>query len=373
MRDTNTLTQMPLTAPAVQSMIKLPMHENLIGQSTVIREVNETIRRLALSNLSVLVTGESGTGKDIAAHLLHRLSPRYGKPFIKVNCPAIPEGILESELFGYERGAFTGARTSKPGRFELANHGTIFLDEIAETSYTVQGKLLQVLEGEPFMRIGGVTPVKTDVRIVAATNVNLEEAVKQKRLREDIYFRLSEVIVRMPPLRDRLDDLPILVEHFNYNFSKKLGRDYEPISPDLISQMQDLTWHGNIRELAGAVKKYVTTKSPSALLEAQETSSPFASSPPSGVTSSASRSTGSAAPAPAPNSTTNTTTTARNKGLSLKEATRIAVEKTERELITQTLKATLWNRRKAAKLLDISYSSLLRRIDAYGIGKADAE
>jgi two-component system response regulator AtoC len=360
------LSQLPLTSPSLQSMIKLPMHENLIGQSPLIREVNETIRRLALSNLTVLVTGESGTGKDIAAHLLHRLSPRYGKPFIKVNCPAIPEGILESELFGYERGAFTGARTSKPGRFELANHGTIFLDEIAETSYTVQGKLLQVLEGEAFMRIGGVTPVKTDVRIVAATNVNLEDAVKQKRLREDIYFRLSEVIVRMPSLRDRTEDVPLLAEHFNFNFSKKLGREYEPIPAESLARMQELPWNGNVRELAGVIKKFVTTRNAAVLLEVQEQPNRLTAVHSQPASTSAPRSATPANPPVPPVSNA-------RKSVSLKEATRLAVEKTERELITQTLKATLWNRRKAAKLLDISYSSLLRRIDAYGIGKADFE
>lgn len=341
---------------------RAPMHEVLLGQSAVLREVNETIRRLALTNLTVLIIGGSGTGKDIAARLLHRLSPRYGKPFIKVNCPAIPEGILESELFGYERGSFTGARTSKPGRFELANHGTIFLDEIAETSYNVQGKLLQVLDGEPYMRIGGVVPVKTDVRIVAATNVPLEEAVKLRRLREDIYYRLSEVIIRMPSLRERAEDLPLLAEHFNYNFSKKLSREYEPLPADAIEKMQQQPWPGNIRELAGRVKKYVATQNIEALLESQEEQ-------PTSIVETAMRPELSAPPIEpkkqpsAPNP----------QVVSLKEATRQAVERTERELITKTLNNTLWNRRKAAKLLNISYSSLLRRIEAYNIGRSDTE
>jgi transcriptional regulator with PAS, ATPase and Fis domain len=243
-----------LDSPAMEG-VRAPLHEELLGRSARIREVNTLIRRLAASELTVLITGESGTGKDIAARLLHKLSPRYGKPFIKVNCPAIPESILESELFGYERGAFTGARSSKPGRFELANHGTIFLDEIAETSLSVQGKLLQVLDGEPFMRIGGTTPIQTSVRIIGATNIPLEEMVKSGRMREDIYFRLSEVIIHMPALRERPEDIPLLAEHFNYNFSGKLGKTYKPIPPELVEELQRLPWRGNVRELGARGEK----------------------------------------------------------------------------------------------------------------------
>jgi len=192
------VAQAVLSKSEWDEMVRAPLHEQLIGMSESVREVRGIVERLAASDLTVLVTGESGTGKDIAARILHKNSPRYGKPFIKVNCPAIPESILESELFGYEKGAFTGASTSKPGRFELANNGTIFLDEIAETTMSVQGKLLQVLDGEPVVRIGGTEPIHTNVRIIAATNVNLQEAVRDRRMREDIYFRLSDVIVHMP-------------------------------------------------------------------------------------------------------------------------------------------------------------------------------
>jgi len=193
-----------------EESVRSPLHKRLLGTSAAILEANALIRQLAPSGLTVLITGESGTGKDIAARLLHELSDRLGKPFIKVNCPAIPESILESELFGYERGAFTGARTSKPGRFELANHGTIFLDEISETSAAVQGKLLQVLDGEPFMRIGGIAPIDADVRVIAASNASLEEAVEEGRMREDVYFRLNEVVLRLPPLRERPEDIQLL-------------------------------------------------------------------------------------------------------------------------------------------------------------------
>lgn len=348
------------TGSSVPDGVRAPLHEDLIGRSARMREVNQLIKRLSMSNLTVLITGESGTGKDIAARLLHRLSPRYGKPFIKVNCPAIPESILESELFGYERGAFTGARGSKPGRFELANHGTIFLDEIAETSLSVQGKLLQVLDGEPCMRVGGTTPISVDVRIIAATNIPLDEVVKSGRMREDIYFRLSEVIIRMPALRDRLEDLPLLAEHFNFNFSEKLGKPYQSLSAELLKEMQGLQWPGNVRELASRVKKYVATGNPKTLLEPEEVR-PFAPAAPAEEEEPERPAPRARKEAPA------------RKFMSLKEATRRAVESTERALIEEALRYTLWNRRKAARLLDISYSSLLRRIDAYNIGKSDGE
>ena len=340
-------------------IVRAPLNEGLLGTSPAIREVRELIDRLAASSLTVLINGESGTGKDIAARLLHKHSARYGKPFIKVNCPAIPESILESELFGYERGAFTGARTSKPGRFELANHGTIFLDEIAETSYTVQGKLLQVLDGEPFMRIGGVQPIDVDVRVIAATNVDLDKAVRDGRMREDVFFRLSEVLVSMPPLRTRREDIPQLAEHFNFNHSERLGKPYHPIPGPLIEGMVHYEWYGNVRELGACVKKWVTTGDPAAL---QGEGPGLAAEAP-------------AAPgrAPEPKPSNGAGEAAARRFVPLKEATQRAVEETERAMIEEALKFTLWNRRKAAKLLKVSYSSLLRRIDAYQIGKAGGD
>jgi two-component system response regulator AtoC len=278
-----------------------------------------------------------------------------------VNCPAIPESILESELFGYERGAFTGARNAKPGRFELANNGTIFLDEIAETSYTVQGKLLQVLDGEPLMRIGGVSPIPVNVRIVAATNASLEDAVRRGTMREDLFFRLSDVIVRMPPLRERREDIPLLAEHFNFNYSERLGKPYEALPPEMVVEITELNWPGNVRELGACVKKYVATGDPQTLLGDQDEAAEPAPVPDNDAPA---RSRGQAKPVDSK--------PAGKKFESLKEATRKAVEETERELIEEALRYTLWNRRKAAKLLDISYSSLLRRIDAYKIGKDNA-
>lgn len=358
-----------------KDLLAMPMHENLLGTSAAISEVNALVQRLAKSNLTVLITGESGTGKDIAARMLHRLSPRASKPFIKVNCPAVPEGIMESELFGHEKGAFTGARSSKPGRLELAHLGSIFLDEIAETPLGVQGKLLQLLDGEPIMRIGGVQPIQCDVRIIAATNMILEDAVREERMREDIYFRLSEVHIHIPPLRDRAGDIPLLAEHFNYNNLQKLGRDYTPLPQEYVQKMQALSWRGNVRELAGCVKKYVATENPETLLgeetEERNPASPIQMMPRSLVAPSPPPQGRVDGPPEAPREERGRNGDGERRFMPLKEATRRAIESTERALIEEALRYTLWNRRKAARLLDISYSSLLRRIDAYNIGKSD--
>ncbi len=343
MRDDRDTSQ----TPSVHS----PLHEALLGNNLVIQEVRNLIKRLAQTELMVLITGETGTGKDIVARLLHNWSVRAQKSFVKVNCPSISEGILESELFGYERGAFTGADTSKPGRFELAHEGTIFLDEISETTQHLQSKLLQVLDGEPFLRIGGTMPVHTSARVVAATNVPINEAISSGRLRKDVAFRLSEVVVHLPPLRERREDIPLLAEHFNHNMCTILKKDYEALSTELTSKMVDYAWPGNVRELAGRVKEYVATGSPEVLFF-QESDLPS-----EGVESREEQE--SDAPV-----------VEERKFMSLREVSRRASEVAERALIEETLRYTLWNRRKAAKLLDTSYSSLLRRIEAYKIGKS---
>ncbi len=338
-----------------------PLHENLVGESAFIRETNDLINRLADSNLTVLITGETGTGKDIVARLLHRRSRRNPHPFVKVNCPALPHDLLESELFGYEKGAFTGARTAKPGRFEMADKGTIFLDEITEISANVQVKLMQVLDGEHFIRIGGTKAVQANARIVAATNIPADRAVSEGHLRKDISFRLSEFVIHMLPLRERPEDIGALMEHFNYNFRQHMEKEYSAIPAELVAAVQKQTLPGNVRELAARVKQFVSTGSVDALLEEQQDA-------PTAVSGPVSMESGSHEP------TISEDTDGANGGpkefISLKEAARQAVESTERVLIEEALQHTLWNRRKAAALLSISYSSLLRRIDAYAIGKS---
>jgi two-component system, NtrC family, response regulator AtoC len=336
--------------------VTLPLHEHLIGDDPRIREVDALVERLAKVDLSVLICGETGTGKDIVAKMLHKRSPRYDKAFIKVNCPSIPTDILESELFGYERGAFTGADTAKPGRFEMAHGGTLFLDEICETAPQVQVKLLQVLDGEPILRIGGTKPVCSDTRVIAATNLDLDEAVATGRLREDVSFRLREVVIDIPPLRERRKDISLLAEHFNYNMCKMMKKEYVPFTPDLLEALSQLNYPGNVRELSGRIKKYVTTGLIELLL-AVENATGGVEFPEPGLV-----------PVLGNGASDNEE---ERIFVPLKEAARRAAEAAERTLIEETLNYTLWNRRKAAKLLSTSYSSLLRRIDAYGIGKLD--
>lgn len=342
--------------------IRVPLHEHLLGNDPHIREIDSLVAQLAQTNLTVLIVGETGTGKDIVARQLHKLSPRAEKPFIKVNCPSIPEGVFESELLGYERGAFTGAHTSRPGRFELAHGGTIFLDEICEAPVHFQGKLIQVLDGEPFMRIGGTTPVYADVRVVAATNIPLDEAISSGRVRKDVSFRLSEVVIHLPPLRERRGDIPMLAEHFNYNMSRMLKREYVPLDTNLVERLIEQDWPGNVRELAGRVKEYVATGLAEVLLAEPKPAGPAdaaSQKKPMRRLKDAGRD-GDGAPDP----------TAEREFIPLKEAARRAADMAERTLIEETLRYTLWNRRKAAKLLKTSYSSLLRRIEAYEIGKS---
>lgn len=376
-------------------LISAPLHEVLLGTSEAMREVNDLVQRMAQTRLTVLITGESGTGKDIVARMLHRLSPRAEKPFIKVNCPAIPESIFESELFGYERGAFTGAQTSKPGRVELAHHGTLFLDEITETSFAVQGKLLQMLDGEPILRVGGVKPIPCDVRVVAATNMRIEDAVARERIRQELYFRLTEAHIHLPPLRERPVDIPLLAEHFNFNFRRMFGRSYEPLPEAYVQKMLTLPWPGNVRELAACVRKYVATGNPESLFGEPESRSTTLSSPivPSSLVPPAPAAVFRVPPKQpaAPESRAASSAQERDvqtpprravpkqereappKLMSLKEARRRAIEQAERELIEKALRLTLWNRRKAAKLLGISYSSILRRIEAYNIGEQEMQ
>ncbi len=348
-----------LDSPDQDYGVFAPLHDRLVGQSKFIRELDQLITQLAPTNMSVLIAGESGTGKDIVARLLHTRSDRKSRPFVKVNCPAIPDELLESEMFGYEKGAFTGAHTAKPGRLELAANGTLFLDEITEISAASQAKLLTALDGEPYMRIGGVHPIQPGARIVTATNVSLEEAISSGKLRKDVYARLSDFVLHLIPLREHAEDIPLLAEHFNFNFCKKIDKEYEPIPEEVLERMQSLQWRGNVRALAARVKEYVATDIESVLTAERAPEGGF--KPPAN-SSEAQRSDSASAPM-----------LPERKFTPLKEATRISVELTERALIEEALHYTLWNRRKAAKLLQISYSSLLRRIEAYSIGREQSE
>ena len=227
----------------------------IIGRSPRMLEVYDVIERVADTPSTVLVTGESGTGKELVARALHEYSRRAKRPFVRVNCAAIPTELLEAELFGYERGAFTGAVTSKPGRFELAHEGTLFLDEIAEIPPSMQVKLLRALQEQEFERVGGIKTIRVDVRLVAATNRNLEEEIREGRFREDLYYRLNVVHVELPPLRERLEDIALLFSHFLEHYNERLDRSVRGLSPEAEALLLAYDFPGNIRELENVVER----------------------------------------------------------------------------------------------------------------------
>jgi two-component system response regulator HydG len=231
--------------------------EKIVGRSPAIRKVLEIVAQVAPSSATVLIQGESGTGKEVIAQAIHDLSPRVNKPFVKVSCAALPETLLEAELFGYERGAFTGAIARKEGRFELANGGTLFLDEIGEVSPTVQVKLLRVLQVGEFERLGGTKTIRADVRLVAATNMNLMEAVERKAFREDLFSRLNVITLNLPPLREREGDIPLLAHHFLEIFKKKNNKDVKGFAQEALEVMLRYSWPRNVRQLENAIERAV--------------------------------------------------------------------------------------------------------------------
>jgi DNA-binding NtrC family response regulator len=234
--------------------------ENMVGQSPLMQGVYELIERVADSDSTILIQGESGTGKEVVAKTIHFNSARRDKPLIPVNCGAIPEALLESELFGHEKGAFTGAAASRIGRFELAHGGTLFLDEISELPLPLQVKLLRVLQERSFERVGGTKTIHVDVRILAATNQDLEQAVEEKRFRKDLFYRLNVIPMVIPPLRERREDIPLLIDHFIRRFNEKKQRKIQGISPDAEKLLLEYPWPGNIRELENLIERLVTLK-----------------------------------------------------------------------------------------------------------------
>ena len=231
--------------------------EQIIGSSRALETVLEKVERVAPTDSTVLIEGETGTGKELIARAIHNLSERFGRPFIKLNCAAIPLDLLESELFGHEKGAFTGAIAQKIGRFELADHGTLFLDEVGDIPPALQPKLLRVLQEQEFERLGSGRTHKVDVRLVAATNRNLVEMVARNEFRNDLYYRLNVFPISLPPLRERQEDIPALVTHFVDNFSRRMRKQIEYVPPDTMSAFQSYAWPGNIRELQNLVERAV--------------------------------------------------------------------------------------------------------------------
>jgi two-component system response regulator AtoC len=386
----------------------------LFGHSDRMTEVRNLIDRVSDTDVTVLVRGESGTGKELVARAVHERSLRKDKPFVKVNCAALPTELLESELFGFERGAFTGAIQHKPGKFEFANHGTMFLDEIGDITYPLQAKLLQVLQDGEFARLGGKNDVQVDVRIIAATNCDLEAAVAAGQFREDLYFRLNVVMINLPPLRDRREEIPILTDHFLKKYSVQYNKPMTSISADLQQQLHGYDWPGNVRQLENMVKRMIVLGTEAPILkELQQPAAPlpFHSSPahsaarlthpsrpvmpPPAVTvpapsslpimplsataAAAANAAGvpglsamrrSSADATAADAATAAAAKVTSGNVSLKDIARTAAREAERELILRMLTRTRWNRKEAAEILGISYKALLYKIKESGLDKA---
>jgi two-component system response regulator AtoC len=366
----------------LQSQSKYKM---LFGHSERMAEVKDLIERVADTDVTVLIRGESGTGKELVARALASSSLRRDKPFVKVNCAALPTELLESELFGFERGAFTGAIQHKPGKFEFANHGTMFLDEIGDMSFPLQAKLLQVLQDGEFARLGGKHDVRVDVRVVAATNKDLEQAVADGQFREDLFFRLNVVCINMPPLRERREEIPILTDYFLKKYSVQYNKPCVDMSADTMALLMDYDWPGNIRELENLVKRTVVlgTEAPirkeiahGLAMAAARQSAVFGRQSAVVVKQPAPISTVPAPssvrhPQPAMMTPTELACAAAEAGnYSLKDISRTAAREAERELIFKMLQQTRWNRKETAEILGISYKALLYKIKENGLDKA---
>src|SRR5579863_7458628 len=314
-----------------------------VAASPVMRKLRSQAALVAHVDIPVLLLGESGTGKEVLARLIHKLSPRAHRTFLKVNCAAVPADLLESEMFGYEPGAFTGATHAKPGKFEICNKGTILLDEIGEMPPLLQAKLLHVLQDQQFSRLGSRSVIKVDVRILAATNINIPQALANKSLREDLYYRLNAFTLSLPPLRDRKEEIPILLKHSMTRMAERYARAPLPLSPALLQACQDHSWPGNLRELNNFLKRYLILGD-----EALAVTELLPKNDGNG---------GAKADA------------ARADAGGLKSLARGAKDEAEAQAIARALEQTNWNRKQAAVILQISYKALLYKIRQYGIAE----
>jgi len=378
----NALKQRQLTrevATLRQQLNDQSRYTMLFGNSERMVGVRDLIERVSDTDVTILIRGESGTGKELVARALHERSLRRDKPFVKVNCAALPTELLESELFGFEKGAFTGAIQHKPGKFEFANHGTMFLDEIGDMSFPLQSKLLQVLQDGEFSRLGGKHDVQVDVRVITATNRDLETAVAQGQFREDLYFRLNVVSINLPPLRDRREEIPFLTDHFLKKYSVQYNKPMAAVSTDLARLFMEYEWPGNVRQLENMIKRMVVLGSEGPILtELQQPAGLFplrSYASPAATTRPAVPPPVPMAPPPAPPAVVEAVAgpapAATAPGnVSLKDIARTAAREAERELILRMLTRTRWNRKEAAEILGISYKALLYKIKENGLDKA---
>jgi len=311
--------------------------QKIEGQSPQIKETFSLIKKVAPHDVTVLLRGESGTGKELAAHAIHRMSRRAQKPFVVIDCAAMPDTLVESNIFGHEKGSFTGAHERKIGKFEQAQQGTIFLDEIGNLSSHIQVKLLRALQERTIERLGGRKPIPVDFRLIAATNVNLEKAKKENHFREDLYYRLYVFSVEIPPLRDRDGDVKFLSQHYLKKFNKTLSQNVERISSEAMDMLIRYSWPGNVRELMHVIESAVILADHSIL------------------------------PENLPLKVQNAQEDDGRSPSTLKKASRLAKEKVERRLIEKTLKDVNWNKSRAAEILNIDYKTLYNKIKEYSI------
>ena len=331
--------------PGTDAIFEAALQGNasLVCASRAMNEIRGQCAILARVDLPVLVLGESGTGKEVITQYIHEMSPRAHRTFLKVNCAAMPADLLESELFGYEQGAFTGAVKSKPGKFEICNMGTIMLDEIGEMPPQLQSKLLQVLQDGTFSRLGGRNSIKVDVRVIAATNINMKAAIAARTFREDLYYRLNGISICIPPLRERKEEIPVLIQHFMRKLLGKYAQQPITMSEHLLQACMDHNWPGNTRELENFIKRFLVLGSEQPMLAELQNSS--------GNRSASAAQAGLAA----------------SEGGGLKGLARYAMGEAETEAMAEALKRNNWNRKQAAAELKISYKALLYKIRQYGL------
>jgi two-component system, NtrC family, response regulator AtoC len=319
----------------------LPPDEIVFGRSAVMKEVRQRAEKTAGMNVPVLLDGSGGTGKEVLARWIHKHSPWSSGNFVKVNCAAIPETLLESELFGYEKGAFTGAHAAKPGRVELAHNGTLFLDEIADLNLAVQSKLLQFLQDGRFSRIGDESERAVVTRLICATNKELEHEIEAGRFRADLYYRINVVRIKLPQLRQRRDDIPLLAEYFLDLFQQKFEQKGEPLGHEMVQYLRNLDWPGNIRELSNGIARHVLIGATTSISDVMQNRISRMPSRP-----------------------------IRENVVPLKKISKEAIRTAERDVILEALRSNHWNRRKAAEALKISYRALIYKIrDAGFAGK----
>ncbi|HTF66903.1 MAG TPA: sigma-54 dependent transcriptional regulator, partial [Edaphobacter sp.] len=331
---------------AADSPREVPLNEthSFVRSSKRMRDLESQASLVARADIPLLILGESGTGKEILALYTHKMSARSQNTFLKVNCAAVPADLLESELFGYEQGAFTGAVKTKPGKFEVCSGGTIFLDEIGEMPAILQAKLLQVLQDGTFSRLGSRSPMKVDVRVIAATNINMKEAMANKTFREDLYYRLNGFTLNIPPLRERQEEIPVLAEYFMRKGSRRYDRDPLPFSQKLMDTLSSHNWPGNLRELENVVNRYLVLGDERAILDELT---------------------------PATAQTSGGVSAESASGAGLKALVKNLKGGAEAAAIAQVLEGTGWNRKAAANDLQISYKALLYKIKQYDLSPQD--